>query len=286
MDNAVFVVHGRNRAASKGIFDFLRAIGIRPIEWTQAIELTGKPAPFVGEILDAAFSHAIAVLVLFTPDEVAYLVTSLSDGHGDPDTIPAPQARPNVIFEAGMALGRNPDRTVLVEMGQCRSFSDLAGRHVVRLDNSIEARNSLVSRLKLAGCSVTLGGNWADAGDLTPPARPGGNLPLGKRVPSPLGDALPELDLTYYHNGANSRLDVINRGRQDVFDVNIDWPEVAGQLVLVGEELPIKRVPAGKQVRLRIARYLGDSNNFDVQLTGHLADGTAISQTVFLSCVD
>ncbi|WP_290471296.1 hypothetical protein [Leifsonia sp. 71-9] len=38
----VFVVHGRNAAARDSMFTFLRSLGLKPIEWDQAIALTGK----------------------------------------------------------------------------------------------------------------------------------------------------------------------------------------------------------------------------------------------------
>ena len=60
----VFVVHGRNESIRRGIFAFLRAIGLEPIEWTQAVALTGKATPYVGEILDAALSTAQAIVVV------------------------------------------------------------------------------------------------------------------------------------------------------------------------------------------------------------------------------
>ena len=65
-----------------------------------------------------------------------------------------PQARPNVLFEAGMAFGRNPDKTIIVELGKTRKYSDVEGRHVIRIDNTPEKRNELVRRLKNAGCTV------------------------------------------------------------------------------------------------------------------------------------
>ena len=48
------------------------ALGLQPIDWSEAIRLTDKPAPFAGEVLDAAFNHAQAVVVLLTPDETAW----------------------------------------------------------------------------------------------------------------------------------------------------------------------------------------------------------------------
>lgn len=180
----VFVIHGRNDRARRGVFSFLRSIGLEPIEWSRAIAMTGRGSPYIGEVLNVAFREAQAVLVLQTPDDVAHLHESLTYP-GDPDSSPQMQPRPNVLFEAGMALARNEDRTIIVELGQIRSFSDIHGRHVVRLDNSIEKRQDLATRLRTAGCSVDLdGADWHQEGDLTPPSPPGGGLPLGRKLPS------------------------------------------------------------------------------------------------------
>src|SRR6185312_13864893 len=71
--NAVFVVHGRDAAAKNAMFAFLRSIDIKPIEWTSAIAFSKKATPYVGEILDAAFAKARAIVVLMTPDDLAQL---------------------------------------------------------------------------------------------------------------------------------------------------------------------------------------------------------------------
>ncbi len=164
----VFVVHGRNSKARNALFTFLRAIGLKPIEWSQALAGTGKASPFIGEILEQAFSRAQAVVVLFTGDDQAMLSSKLSrDSDPEYEKKLTPQARPNVLFEAGMAFGTHPDRTVLVEMGELRPFSDIGGRHVVRINNSTEARQDLAQRLGAAGCPIDLSGHdWHRAGDL------------------------------------------------------------------------------------------------------------------------
>jgi predicted nucleotide-binding protein len=165
---SVFVVHGRNGALRKSMFDFLRSIDLSPIEWTDAIAMTGSGSPYIGDVLDAAFDHAQAVVVLMTPDEVAYLQPQYGSGEGDPETSPSAQARPNVLFEAGMALGRDATRTVLVEVGQVRPFSDIAGRHAIRLTNAASSRQALALRLQTAGCDVSLTGtDWHTSGDFT-----------------------------------------------------------------------------------------------------------------------
>lgn len=163
----VFVVHGRNLDARNSLFRFLRSIGLRPLEWSQAVRETGKASPFIGEILDVAFSKAQAVVVLLTPDDEARLREPFRSQH-DPPYEPrlTGQARPNVLFEAGMAMGRNPDRTVIVELGSVRPFSDIAGRHTVRLSNDTAGRQELAQRLETAGCPVDLTGrDWHTEGD-------------------------------------------------------------------------------------------------------------------------
>ena len=165
--NIVFVVHGRNEHARRAMFDFLRAIGLQPLEWLQAVKATGKTAPYIGEILDAAFSMAHAVVVLLTPDDEARLQQQFRKSNDESYEINlSGQARPNVLFEAGMAMGRDPNCTVLVELGRIRPFSDVAGRHVIHLNNTPEQRQELAQRLQSAGCPVNLEGtDWHTVGD-------------------------------------------------------------------------------------------------------------------------
>ena len=163
----VFVVHGRDDKMRAAMFSFLRAIGLQPIEWSQAVQATGIASPYIGDILNVAFSEAQAVVVLLTPDDEARLRPWLAQ-EGDPphETELSGQARPNVLFEAGIAMGRDPDRTVLVEVGSLRPFSDIGGRHTIRFDGSSPRRQELAERLRTAGCAVKLDGtDWHSAGD-------------------------------------------------------------------------------------------------------------------------
>lgn len=167
--NSVMVVYGRNPELSKEMFSFLRAIGLAPIEWSQAIRKTKKAAPYVGEILNTIFRTAAAVVVLLTPDDEARLKPEFRK-HTDPafEKELTGQARPNVLFEAGRAFGSHPDSTVLVQIGVLRTFSDTAGIHVVHLSNAVESRKELADKLEAAGCAVDITGNdWMSEGDFS-----------------------------------------------------------------------------------------------------------------------
>lgn len=168
--NTVFVVHGRNALLAKALFTFLRALGLQPLEWVKAIRATGEPSPYVGTILETAFRDAAAVVVLLTPDDEARLRKAFLK-KTDPmyEKRLTPQARPNVLFEAGMAFGRKPENTVLVQVGEVRPFSDVGGRHVARLSNDSTSRQELATKLANAGCNVdTSGTDWLTEGDFTP----------------------------------------------------------------------------------------------------------------------
>ena len=161
----VMVVHGRNRRIRDSMFDLLRALRLNPIEWSEATKATGKGSPYVGEILDAAFKMAQAVVVLFTPDEQVELDRDLCSGEAEFERERGNQARPNVFLEGGMGLARDEARTILVEVGENRAASDLLGRHTIRLDDTAEKRNELAQRLRTAGCDLdTSGQDWYRTG--------------------------------------------------------------------------------------------------------------------------
>ena len=69
----VMVVHGRDDDARRAMFGFLEAIGLMPLEWGELVAETGSAAPYIGQVLKKAFETAKAVVVLFTPDDEAWL---------------------------------------------------------------------------------------------------------------------------------------------------------------------------------------------------------------------
>jgi predicted nucleotide-binding protein len=163
----VFVVHGRDDKLREAMFNLLRALGLKPLEWSQAIQATKKSSPYIGEILETAFRLAQAIIVLFSGDDEAKLREEFW-GQNEPtyEKEVTPQSRPNVIFEAGMAMGGNESRTILVQVGKLRPISDIAGRHITHLDDSAPKRQELVTKLKGAGCEVnTSGTDWLTVGN-------------------------------------------------------------------------------------------------------------------------
>lgn len=167
--NKVFVVHGRNDEIRKAMFAFLRAAGVQPIEWSRALQMTKKASPYIGEVLQIAFSKAQAVVVVLTPDDEARLKREFQSS-SDPayEKNLTGQARPNVLFEAGMAFGTHAEQTVIVEVGVLRPFSDTYGRHVVHLSNDVRKRQELMIKLGNAGCQVDFTGtDWQTEGNFT-----------------------------------------------------------------------------------------------------------------------
>lgn len=274
------------------MFAFLRSLDLKPMEWNQAVGLTGIASPYIGQVLDAGFAHAQAVVVLLTPDEITYLDQRWASGPDDPDAQAGPQARANVLFEAGMALGLHPNRTVLATLGKVRLFSDIDGRHLVRLANDMSARQALATRLKDAGCPVdTSGSSWHDAGDFTP-IQPGGGLHLGKRViPTATTATLPiRFDVKHIPGTGNrsDKLQIINRGSATAYNVNVTLPDDAS-LSLERAPMPIEKIPGGgKYVTISVRnsnKTLGGPatrDSFEVTVTGSTEDGETHSDDVFI----
>jgi predicted nucleotide-binding protein len=279
----VWVVHGRDLAQRDAMFDFLRSLDLNPMEFSDVAIKTGVGAPYVGQILDTAFKQANAVVVLLTPDEVAYLRPEFAER--DNEIAPGHQARPNVLFEAGMAFGHHPDRTILVEMGDLRPFSDIAGRHAIRLNGQIAPLNELAGRLQAAGCPINRNGtDWTRLDRFrTPPAT---SLALGRKVPSESSSG-PRLGikLAFYPSGKSGRLHVKNVGDKTLFDIVLTLPPEVGVFHVI-QDGPIPKIPAGETVRLpafAIKAYGGNGpSSFDVSVVARTDDGAEFRDEIFL----
>jgi hypothetical protein len=163
------VVYGRNRKIHSSLCALLRALGLELLEWSALVDATDQASPYVSDVLRRGFQLAQTVVVLFTPDDEARLSRELQAPH-DPEFERelCRQPRPNVLYEAGLADALFPGRAIFVEVGRLRHISDLSGRHFVRMDGSVEAREDLARRLRKAGCKVRQDDTaWRTAGDFS-----------------------------------------------------------------------------------------------------------------------
>ncbi|MGW0239871.1 CATRA conflict system CASPASE/TPR repeat-associated protein [Micromonospora chalcea] len=160
----VFVIHGRDDQARRALWSFLQAIDLHPLDWEEVVQETGRPSPYMGEVLEKAFQTNQAAVVLMTPDDGAVLHESLRDkGDRSFESQLTGQVRPNVLLEAGMALGLQRDRTVVIEIGRLRPVSDLAGINTIHFDGTVVSLHKIAQRLRAAGCAVnTTGTDWLD----------------------------------------------------------------------------------------------------------------------------
>ena len=159
----VFVIHGRDEQFRERLFELLRAVDLRPMEWEKLVSLTRHAAPPLLTVVQTAIRNAQAVVVLLTPDDIVKLHPSLYDQQ-ESDGRPAMQPRPSVLIELGMALASCAERTIIVEVGELRPVADLGGVNVVRFDGTEGAIGKLIQRLKNAGCPVDdAGTDWRKA---------------------------------------------------------------------------------------------------------------------------
>ena len=162
----VFVVYGRDGALATSFFDLLYAVGLEPLEWERLVRPTGMAAPYLGDVVRKAPHLAQATLVLLSPDDIVELHPDLrQENDHSYERVLSGQARPNVLFELGLAFMAYPERTIIVEVGLMRPIADLAGLNVIRFDGSAIAVRKVLDRLDLAGCPVnTSGTSWLDPG--------------------------------------------------------------------------------------------------------------------------
>jgi predicted nucleotide-binding protein len=137
-ENTVFVVHGRDRALRDAIYEFLRALGLRVLEWGHAIRAARGSGgnPFVNDIVTKIMMEAQAIVVMLSPDDEAKLKDQFISTHErSTEGKLRGQARPNVLFETGIAVGTHHKKTVMVQVGHVKPFTDIGGMHILLLSN-------------------------------------------------------------------------------------------------------------------------------------------------------
>jgi predicted nucleotide-binding protein len=163
----VFIIHGRNAKARDQMGIFLRSLGLVPINFADLRASMGG-TPTVAEIVEKGMADAQGVVALFTPDEYAAVRPDYRYPHDRDEDVARWQARPNVIFEAGIAFGRDRKRVVFVLFGDPRLFTDVAGIHILRPTNDPRGdratlRNTLAQGME---CAVEPHStDWMTSGD-------------------------------------------------------------------------------------------------------------------------
>jgi predicted nucleotide-binding protein len=173
-ENTVFVVHGRDAKLRDSMYELLGALGLKPQEWGHAIRAArGRGGnPYVNDAVTKIMEQAQAIVVMLSPDDEVKLkdqfvgkTEKASEGklRG--------QARPNVIFETGIAIGTHHRKTVIVQVGEVKPFTDIGGMHILHLTGSDNSRHQFANRLEDLSCKINRhGDHWLRAGDFTPTA--------------------------------------------------------------------------------------------------------------------
>lgn len=179
-ENTVFVVHGRDSKLRDSMYQFLGALGLRVREWGHAIRAArGGGNPYVNDAVTRIMEEAQAIIVMLSPDDEVKLKSQFvgAKEHSTEGKLRG-QARPNVIFETGISIGAHHRKTLIVQVGDVKPFTDIGGMHILRLTGNDDSRNEFANRLRKLGCKVdTVGDHWLRAGDFTPtgPKRKKGN---------------------------------------------------------------------------------------------------------------
>src|SRR5687767_6678324 len=123
-----FIVHGQDVRLRLELEKFLRGVGFEILLFHAATSGEDQIDAVLRNVMNGV-SRADVVIVLFTPEEQA--------SFHDPETgqyVPKTktgedmggwQPRPNVIFEAGVAVVRARRKTILAKIGSVRIISDL-----------------------------------------------------------------------------------------------------------------------------------------------------------------
>jgi hypothetical protein len=154
------------------MYELLGALGLKAQEWGHAIRaVRGKGGnPYVNDAVNKIMERAQAIVVILSPDDLVTLKKQFwTADDGSEERATQGQARPNVIFETGIAVGTHHQKTLIVSCGKLKPFTDIGGMHVLRLTGSAASRQEFRQRLESLGCDVDRDGDyWLRAGDFTP----------------------------------------------------------------------------------------------------------------------
>jgi predicted nucleotide-binding protein len=168
LSRSIFVVYGRDDAVNNAVFQLLRRLDLKPLEWESLVRGSrGGMTPLLSDVVVNAPKLASAAVVVLTPDDMVMLHPELRKPREDAFELhPNLQPRPNVLLELGLVLGVYPERTLILEFGELRPIADLAGRNSVRFHQStglVDALRKIAGRLHEVGLPVDdSGSDWLD----------------------------------------------------------------------------------------------------------------------------
>lgn len=164
----VFVIHGRCEPARHEMGVFLRSLGLEPV-WFRDVRKNMGGTAHVIKVVERGMAEAHGVLALVTPDEFSVLRPSMRKPGESGEIVERWQARPNVLFEAGMAYMRDPDRVAFVLFGEVKLFTDTSGMCLFWPNND-HGPDSYRAQLRdlLGGgmqCAINDKHDWMTSGD-------------------------------------------------------------------------------------------------------------------------
>jgi predicted nucleotide-binding protein len=114
--------------------------------------------------------QAQAIVVMLSPDDDVKLKSQFIAHHErSTEGKLRGQARPNVIFETGIAIGTHHKKTVIVQVGDVKPFTDIGGMHILHLSGNDASRHDFANRLEDLGCKIDRSGDhWLRAGNFEP----------------------------------------------------------------------------------------------------------------------
>jgi predicted nucleotide-binding protein len=161
----VFIIHGRNQLLVDELRKWLDAMGLDAKGFDE-LRADMRGSPTIMDVVQKGIDEADAVLALFTPDEIAFLRPQLQTQHDKEVDRMRWQARPNVIFETGLAFGlAGRDKTLILVAGDLDLFSDVGGVHYMRVPQDAAQRETLRRTLVAMGLNVRLTAEHHKRGD-------------------------------------------------------------------------------------------------------------------------
>jgi hypothetical protein len=149
--SVVAVACDMNSPSGSAMFAYLEALGLTPVAFDAILMWDADAGLPSQQALGELFRKVQAVVVLFSPSSEVQAQDQVSQSHSLGMMECDPESRVQVA--AGMALGLNQARTILVRSGQVRESLALYAQ-CIELDGSERTQAELIRRLKAAGCQV------------------------------------------------------------------------------------------------------------------------------------